>query len=151
MTAFIDSPLGPMLYREEEGRVTLLQFPADGATLPETEADSPLAERTKRWLESFSDGREPEEEIPMSLRGTAFQRRVWEAAARIPYGQTLSYGELAERIGCRSARAVGAALAKNPVWILIPCHRIVGKNGALTGYAGGLARKQALLDLEKGK
>ena len=77
-----------------------------------------------------------------------FQRRVWEALREIPYGGTSSYGALAEKLGCKSARAVGAAVGRNPISILIPCHRVLGSDGKLTGYAGGLERKRALLELE---
>ena len=86
--------------------------------------------------------------FPWPPRGTVFQKRVWRALTEIPYGSTSSYGLLAETLGCRSARAVGAAVGRNPISILIPCHRVLGADGGLTGYAGGLERKQALLALE---
>ncbi|MGX1757114.1 methylated-DNA--[protein]-cysteine S-methyltransferase [Streptomyces lydicus] len=89
-------------------------------------------------------------DLPLALRGTPFQRRVWAALGTIPYGETLSYGQLAERLGVpTAARAVGLANGRNPVGIIIPCHRVVGANGSLTGYGGGLDRKRRLLDFER--
>lgn len=102
-----------------------------------------------RWLDLYFSGREPDNIPPLSLKGTPFQQRVWEALLTIPYGQTVTYGELARRLGCRSAQAVGGAVGRNPIAIIVPCHRIVGTNGSLTGYAGGLDRKRALLQLEQ--
>ena len=86
---------------------------------------------------------------PLSLKGTPFQQRVWKELLTIPYGQTVTYGELARRIGCRSAHAVGGAVGRNPISIIVPCHRVVGTDGSLTGYAAGLDRKRALLELEQ--
>ena len=86
---------------------------------------------------------------PLSLKGTPFQQRLWEALLTIPYGHTVTYGELARRLGCRSAQAVGGAVGRNPISIIVPCHRVVGTNGNLTGYAAGLDRKRTLLELEQ--
>ena len=84
------------------------------------------------------------------MNGTAFQMKVWQELLKIPYGDTVSYSEIAERIGCpEGARAVGGAVHNNPLWIIVPCHRVVGKNGKLTGYAGGTEMKKTLLELEK--
>ena len=149
MRSTIDTPLGPMVCAEENGALTALRFAAAGEETEVFPADSELAKRTEAWLRRYFAGENPESELPLVPEGTAFQRRVWRAARAIPYGQTISYGELARRIGCGSARAVGAALGKNPIWLLIPCHRVVGADGALTGYAGGLEKKAALLLLEK--
>lgn len=89
-------------------------------------------------------------DLPLALRGTPFQRRVWSALGTIPYGETLSYGQLAERLGVpTAARAVGLANGRNPVGIIVPCHRVVGANGSLTGYGGGLDRKRRLLAFER--
>lgn len=89
-------------------------------------------------------------DLPLALRGTPFQRRVWAALRTIPYGETVSYGQLAERLGAPSAsRAVGLANGRNPVGIIVPCHRVVGANGSLTGYGGGLDRKRRLLAFER--
>ena len=81
--------------------------------------------------------------------GSAFRQRVWKELLTIPYGQTVTYGELARRLGCRSAQAVGGAVGRNPISLIVPCHRVVGADGALTGYAGGLDRKRALLQVEQ--
>jgi methylated-DNA-[protein]-cysteine S-methyltransferase len=103
-----------------------------------------------RQLGEYLDGTRTEFGLPLDARGTEFQRRVWALIAEIPYGQTTSYGDLARRLGGdANARDVGGAVGRNPLSILIPCHRVVGSTGKLTGYAGGLARKRALLDLER--
>lgn len=93
-------------------------------------------------------GRKPDFTPPLVFECTDFQRRVWQALNEIPYGQTTTYGEIARRIGCRSAQAVGSAVGRNPIAIIIPCHRVIGTDGTLTGYAFGLDRKQYLLQLE---
>ena len=111
---------------------------------------SPLSDEAARQVCQYLAGERRTFDLPASPRGTAFQQRVWRALAEIPYGQTASYGDIAARLGRpKAARAVGAAAGRNPLWLIIPCHRCVGKNGALTGYAGGVARKTALLALEK--
>jgi methylated-DNA-[protein]-cysteine S-methyltransferase len=112
-------------------------------------SDEGFAEVT-RQLGEYLDGIRTEFGLPLDARGTGFQRTVWELIAEIPYGQTASYGDLARRLGGDAdPRDVGAAVGRNPLSILIPCHRVVGSTGKLTGYAGGLARKKALLDLER--
>ena len=149
MDCVIRTPLGPMLLEEREGAVTALRFAAEAedSLLPPPETE--LAKRTEAWLRAYFAGKNPAVDLPLAPAGTAFQRRVWQACCGVPYGETRSYGELARKIGCRSARAIGAALGKNPVWLLIPCHRIVGSGGGLTGYAGGLEKKAALLAIER--
>jgi methylated-DNA-[protein]-cysteine S-methyltransferase len=100
-------------------------------------------------LHEYFSGERTSFDLELEPRGTPFQHRVWQALRQIPYGETMRYGELAERIGRpAAARAVGAANGANPIAVIIPCHRLIGANGALTGYAGGVERKQALLDLE---
>lgn len=106
-------------------------------------------EEVRRWLDKYFSGHEPEFIPPLALKGTLFQQRVWEALLTIPYGKTLTYGELARRLGCRSAQAVGGAVGHNPISIIVPCHRVVGSDGSLTGYAAGIDRKRALLELEQ--
>ena len=111
-------------------------------------------ERARAWLESYFAGERPEIEVPLRLEGTAFRRAVWERLRAIPYGETVSYGVLAEELSRQrgkpcSARAVGGAVGRNPVSILVPCHRVVGADGSLTGYAGGTWRKERLLELER--
>jgi methylated-DNA-[protein]-cysteine S-methyltransferase len=101
-------------------------------------------------LGEYFAGQRRQFEVALSLQGTEFQRAVWQALLDVPYGHTVTYAELAEQLGRRSAvRALGAANSRNPVSIIVPCHRLVGSDGALTGYAGGVARKQFLLDLER--
>jgi len=103
-----------------------------------------------RQLGEYLDGTRTQFDLPLGARGTAFQRRVWALIAEIPYGHTTTYGDLARRLGGdANARDVGGAVGRNPLSILVPCHRVVGSTGKLTGYAGGLARKRALLDLER--
>lgn len=117
-----------------------------------TEADRtppPVADALVQQLREYFQGRRREFEIPLAPEGTAFQQRVWAELRRIPWGQTIAYAELARRIGDPQAvRAVARANALNPIWLLIPCHRVIGSDGSLTGYAGGLERKAKLLQLE---
>ncbi len=113
--------------------------------------DSALLAQARRELEEYFAGCRQRFSLPLAPRGTAFQRRVWRALEQVAYGATLSYGELARRLGAPgAARAVGAAVGRNPLSLFIPCHRAVGGDGALTGYAGGIERKRALLELERG-
>jgi methylated-DNA-[protein]-cysteine S-methyltransferase len=107
--------------------------------------------RVREQLRRYFRGELTSFEVPIALKGTEFQRQVWEELCRIPYGQTISYGELARRIGNPNAmRAVGLANGRNPIGIIVPCHRVIGANGTLTGYGGGLPRKKLLLELEAG-
>ena len=144
------------------GEITLLTFDGDrlaGLWLETQTAKTDGCERwdgaeifdaARHWLERYFAGEAPaSDEIALDFHGTEFQRRVWRELCRIPYGTTVSYGALACRIGCRSAQAVGQAVGKNPVSVIVPCHRVIGKNGALTGYAGGLDKKRELLKIEK--
>ena len=102
----------------------------------------------RRWLDAYFAGERPDVAgLPLAPRGTAFQRRVWSALLAIPYGETRTYGELAAALGS-SPRAVGSAVGKNPISVIVPCHRVLGADGSLTGYAGGLDRKRAILELE---
>lgn len=112
--------------------------------------------RTGEWLDIYFSGRDPGFTPPLSAKGTPFQEEVWEILKRIPYGKVISYGEIARRIAENrgiermSAQAVGGAVGRNPVAIIVPCHRVVGADGSLTGYAGGLDKKKELLRIEKG-
>ncbi len=152
------SPLGEILLAAEDGALIGLWFRGqkyESAGLAGKQLDADLRnkvllEHTCAWLDAYFDGRRPTAILPLAPRGTAFQQRVWHALQQIPYGETRSYGQLAEALGCGSARAVGAAVGRNPISILIPCHRCLGADGGLTGYAGGLERKAALLALEQG-
>jgi methylated-DNA-[protein]-cysteine S-methyltransferase len=148
--AIIDSPLGPLtlvdddgglagLYMTEHRHQPLLDSPRDDSVLPAVQEQ--LAAYFRRELKDF--------DLALAVGGTPFQQRVWAGLAQIPYGETWSYRDLAEHIGTATAvRAVGLANGKNPVSIVVPCHRVVGANGSLTGYGGGLERKRFLLDLE---
>ena len=108
----------------------------------------PVLEQTKAWLSLYFEGKIPDFLPPLKPEGTPFQQKVWELLLEIPYGQTITYGCLARKLGCKSAQAVGGAVGRNPISILIPCHRVMGADGKLTGYAGGLSRKEALLKSE---
>ena len=152
---FIDryaSPLGGITLASDGEALIGLWFDGQahfGPGLSERAAEGalPVFDEARRWLELYFSGREPGFTPPVAPRGTAFQKRVWAALAEIPYGQTTTYGALAGRLGS-SARAVGGAVGRNPVSLIVPCHRVLGAGGSLTGYAGGLDRKRALLALE---
>ena len=107
-----------------------------------------MIEQGKVWLSQYFNGEKPDKLPPLAPKGTPFQQKVWGALLDIPYGKTLAYGDLAKKLGCKSPQAVGGAVGRNPISILIPCHRVVGVDGKLTGYAGGLDKKAALLKLE---
>ncbi|MDD6262779.1 MAG: methylated-DNA--[protein]-cysteine S-methyltransferase [Clostridiales bacterium] len=126
---------------------------AAGADIRPEKCCPGVIEETKRWLDVYFSGREPDFLPPVRFFGSPFQVRVWELLERIPYGTTVTYGGIAEKIASEtgkntSARAVGRAVGQNPISIVVPCHRVVGANGSLTGYAGGLDRKRSLLALE---
>lgn len=151
-----DSPLGPLTLVAEDEALAGLYMTGQRHRPPEEtfgERDPSLAVfgRVAEELEAYFTGELTEFGIPIALRGTSFQRRVWEQLRSIPYGCVISYGQLAERLGQPGAsRAVGLANGRNPVGIVVPCHRVVGSTGSLTGYGGGLERKRHLLDFERG-
>jgi len=144
-----ETPLGPMGLGEENGALVRVYLP--GQPIPRLMPHkTPLLERAEGQILEYLHGQRQVFDLPLSPAGTPFQRKVWTALRDIPYGATESYGSIARRVGCPGgARAVGVANHNNPLPILIPCHRVVGVKGQLTGYAGGLALKQALLALEK--
>ncbi len=145
-----ESPLGPLTVQGGPAGLTGLRVPGRGEPLDESARDPAALATAPRQLEEFVTGRRRRFELPLALSGTPFQLRVWEQLRRIPYGATISYTELAHRVGRPDVvRAVGAAVGRTPVPIIVPCHRVLGADGALTGYGGGLHRKQALLDLER--
>ena len=109
----------------------------------------PVLEETKDWLFLYFSGKTPDFLPPLKPEGTPFQQKVWKLLLQIPYGKSCTYGDLAKALDCKSAQAVGGAVGKNPISILIPCHRVVGVDGKLTGYAGGIEKKAALLKSEK--
>jgi methylated-DNA-[protein]-cysteine S-methyltransferase len=152
----VDSPCGPLTLVAEGDALCGLYMdlqrhrPHDSA-LGDPEPGAPIFERAETELKEYFAGQRREFDVPLTFAGTPFQRLVWAALREIPYGETMSYGELAERLGKPSAaRAVGLANGKNPIGIIVPCHRVVGSNGSLTGYGGGLDRKRYLLDFEQG-
>jgi methylated-DNA-[protein]-cysteine S-methyltransferase len=149
----IDSPIGPLTIAvDDAGRLTELSFGLDGErhrNEPPAGADRRAALAAAAQLREYFAGTRRTFDVPLALRGTEFQRAVWSALVAIPYGETITYAELARRIGRPSAiRAVGAANGANPVPVIVPCHRVIGANGTLTGYGGGIERKQWLLALE---
>ena len=146
-----DTPLGTMAVGEEDGCITRVWLP--NSPMPRLMPHkTPLLERAQGQILEYFNGQRQEFDLPLAFVGTDFQKKVWKALTAIPYGQTVTYGALAEAVGCPGgARAVGMANHRNPLPILVPCHRVVGSGGKLTGYAGGLEMKKALLDLEKGK
>ncbi len=152
---YIDSPFGRVLIAGDEKGLTWLAFARGrqrSTPLPdwvEANRDALLRE-TKRQLDAYFTGKSDCFDLPLDPRGTEFQQRVWRKLVAIPFGKTVSYTELARRVGRpRAFRAVGAANGQNPVSVIIPCHRVLGKNGDLTGYGGGLETKRRLLELEQ--
>lgn len=148
-----DSPLGRMLLVGMDGVLEKLHFPnsTERLEIPEDWQDNAAGfrEALRQLREYFAAARQ-EFALPIAPRGTPFQVRVWQELRKIPFGETASYGAIAERIGNpRACRAVGMANSKNPIPIIIPCHRIIGKDGSLTGFGGGLTVKKQLLDLER--
>lgn len=143
-----DTPLGQMALGEEEGRIIRLYLPGSPTPRLMPHATSLLKEGERQLLEYFA-GTRKEFDLPLAPQGTPFQQKVWAALRDIPWGQTRSYRDIAQAVNCsKGFRAVGMANNRNPIPIIIPCHRVVGADGSLTGYAGGLELKRALLELE---
>ena len=149
------SPLGGLLLTSDGEAITGLWFEgqkhfARGLDDARADGDLPVFREAARWLDVYFDGGQPTFIPPLDPRGTAFERAVWAALSKIPYGRTATYGDLARALGLGkgAARAVGGAVGRNPIAILLPCHRVVGADGGLTGYAGGLDRKRRLLEIE---
>lgn len=156
---YYDSPLGRILLAADEIGLTGLWFEGQkyyAAQLPEahTEQETPILTEAKRWLDIYFTGKKPDFLPPLHPIGSAFRQAVWEILLQIPYGQTMTYGEIARQIAAQkglarmSAQAVGGAVGHNEISVIIPCHRVVGTNGSLTGYAGGIDKKMRLLELE---
>jgi methylated-DNA-[protein]-cysteine S-methyltransferase len=144
------SPLGPIRLRADDTALLELSF-ADEAATPSSASGHPVLAAACDQLDEYFAGDRREFSLPVRLVGTAWERRVWDALLAIPYATTVTYGELARRLGApRAARAVGSANGRNPVSIVVPCHRVIGASGALTGYAWGVGRKAGLLALERG-
>ena len=146
--SIIDSPIGPLLATgDDAGALTGLWF--DGRPAPAAERDDEAFADLREQLDAYFAGERTTFDLPLAAQGTEWQRTVWNALLDVPYGTTVSYGELAASLGRPSApRAVGAANGRNPISVIVPCHRVVGATGALTGYGGGLDRKEWLLGLE---
>src|SRR5262245_8390445 len=155
--ALIDSPIGPLTLIAQDGSLAgvhmeIKRYRPDAAELGAAvaSASDPVLAAAAVQLDAYFRGELTSFDLPLSLDGTHFQRCVWAALQSIPYGETISYGELARRIGQPSAfRAVGLANGRNPVAIVVPCHRVIGADGSLTGYGGGMDRKRFLLALEQ--
>ena len=154
------SPIGNILLAADEMGLTGLWFEGQkyfalDLDKEHEEKEIPLFEKVKQWLDIYFSGKEPDFTIPLHFTGTDFQKEVWEILCTIPYGQTMTYGEIAKRIAARkglphmSAQAIGGAVGHNRISIIVPCHRVVGADGSLTGYAGGIEKKAKLLKLEK--
>jgi len=149
---YLDTPIGDLLLAGDEAALSVVGFP-EGSMRRDPEPDwifneKPLTE-ARRQLTEYFDGKRTYFDLPLSLSGTEFQLLVLEELKKIPYGETTSYGDIASRIGRpKAVRAVGAANGRNPIPIIVPCHRVIGSTGDLTGFGGGLSTKEALLRLE---
>ena len=159
-THHYESPLGGITLASDGEALTGLWFDgqkyfADTLDREHTEKVLPVFEQTVRWLDIYFSGRTPDFTPPLSMKTTQFRKAVWEIMLTIPYGKTMTYGEIADRIAKEkglvrmSAQAVGGAVGHNSISLIIPCHRVVGTNGSLTGYAGGIDKKVKLLTMEK--
>ena len=142
----IPTPIGPLAICEEEGAICTINFTGSALCPPAT----PLLQEAVRQLTAYFAGTLTDFDLPLRLEGTAFRMQCWQALCTIPYGETISYGEQAKRIGNpKAVRAVGGANHHNPISIVVPCHRVIGADGSLTGYGGGTDKKQWLLDHER--
>lgn len=155
MWTVMPSPIGDLRIVEHDGAITAIEFPPfvdrDGRPRGARNDDAPALRDAVRQLGEYFAGDRKEFDLPLRPGGTAFQQLVWAQLSLIGWGETASYGQIAHRLGKTNAasRAVGLANGQNPIPIVIPCHRVIGANGTLTGYAGGLERKQSLLELEQ--
>ncbi|WP_319804426.1 methylated-DNA--[protein]-cysteine S-methyltransferase [Nocardioides malaquae] len=149
----VESPIGPLRVVGGGEGVTAIEFsPFDEeAQVGERNDEAPLLVEAARQLRAYFAGELTDFDLPLAPRGTDYQHRVWAALREVPYGRTATYAEIAAALGQPrgASRAVGSANGRNPIPVVVPCHRIVGADGSLTGYAGGLERKQVLLDLER--
>lgn len=149
-TCFYECLIGKIGITEKDGKITNIYI--TNSELPQDMqlCETPLLKEAVRQLESYFAGELKEFSLPLEPSGTVFMKQVWSALCEIPFGKTATYGEIAERIGRpKAARAVGLANNRNPIPIFIPCHRVIGADGSLTGYRGGLEMKKKLLELEK--
>jgi methylated-DNA-[protein]-cysteine S-methyltransferase len=148
-----DSPIGPLTLASNGAALTQLEFENPKHPLPPIPpGNDKLLDQARRELDAYFKGKLKTFAVSVAPQGTAFQKKAWAALQKIPYGVTRTYGQQAATIGSPAAsRAVGAANGRNPIAVIIPCHRVIGSNGSLTGFGGGMARKQFLLDLEQGE
>ena len=148
-TTMADTPVGPLLLTSDGTSLTRLLFAAEPDPAWSTEPCD-LLDRAATQLREYFAGERTAFDLPLEPAGTPFQKATWLALREIPYGETINYGQLALRVGnANASRAVGLANGRNPISIVVPCHRVIGANGSLTGYGGGLDRKRLLLDLER--
>lgn len=161
-TSKYTSPLGTVILAADEKGLSGLWFEGQKYSAlyldkENEEREVPVFLQAKKWLDIYFSGKNPDFKVPLHFMGSEFQNEVWNILYEIPYGQTTTYGDIAKRIAKKrglkrmSAQAVGGAVAHNKISIIVPCHRVVGRNGSLTGYAGGIEKKAALLKLEKRK
>lgn len=148
-STFMQTPIGLLAIRATHDAIGSIEFIRQQDAPP---VQHPLLEQAREQLDEYFYGQRQQFSLPLAASGTEFQQQVWQALMQIGYAQTTCYGDIARRIGSpKAVRAVGAANGRNPLAIVVPCHRIIGKNGSLTGYAGGLERKAWLLRLEQGQ
>ena len=149
------SPLGPIVIESDGKAITSLRFCCEKASAVPKEAPKeavptpPIIAETIQWLDDYFAGKRPCNVPRLNPQGTAFQKRVWQALFTIPYGETLSYGEIAQIVDCHSAQAVGQAVGANPIALIIPCHRVIAAHGKIGGYEYGIEIKKRLLELEQ--
>lgn len=148
---YYNSPIGVLEIVESDGFIVEINFVQEANCLEDLSSEE--IKKCKKELEEYFEGKRTEFTVKINfIKGTDFQRLVWNALRKIPYGETVSYKDIAEKIGNpKGCRAVGGANNKNPIAIIVPCHRVIGKNGSLTGYADGLSKKEYLLDIERKK
>lgn len=147
-----ETPVGPVCIEENGTAVTALYIDSKKQEERKEEKETPLLKEAHRQLMEYFEKKRTAFDLPLKPEGTDFQKKVWAALCTIPYGETRSYGEIAKQTGNEKAcRAVGGANNKNPIMIFIPCHRVIGADGSLVGFGGGLQAKKYMLDLEKGK
>lgn len=147
----LQTPVGTLILEAQKGAVSVIRLAGEAdAGVPESAPSGSALDVAAREMQEYFDGKRKKFTFPMHPAGTPFQQKVWQALLTIPYGETRSYRDIALQVGNpQGARAVGGACNKNPLWIAVPCHRVIGSNGALTGYALGTGMKQALLSLEQ--
>ncbi len=148
-TLIVNSPIGPLQLIAENGALLEIRFPGQHVDAPAGDGTDPALGAARSQLAEYFQGDRRSFQLPLAASGTVFQKQVWQALAEIPYGQLRSYRDIALSIGKeRAVRAVGAANGRNPLPIVVPCHRVIGSNGSLTGFAGGLEAKKTLLEIE---